>query len=227
MADGGKKASGSAAAAGSKASPVKQQQQQQPSKNSNPVPAKAAAMDNPEAGADNVEDLMFGKVKWFSPTRGFGFITPDDGSPDIFVHQTSIHAEGFRSLREGEIVEYVVELGQDGRMRAGNVTGPKGAFVEGAAREDDGSGGGNGSMSNSAGGYNNNGGGRGGARGRGRGMGMVSRGGGIGGGFGYGGGRCFNCNEPGHLARDCSVARAGCYSCGKQGHFARDCPNQS
>ena len=40
------------------------------------------------------------QVKWFNTQKGFGLITPDDGSEDIFVHQTSIHSEGFRSLRE-------------------------------------------------------------------------------------------------------------------------------
>jgi cold shock CspA family protein len=45
-----------------------------------------------------------GKCKWFNSAKGFGFITPNDGQPDIFVHQTSIHSEGFRSLGEGEDV---------------------------------------------------------------------------------------------------------------------------
>ena len=63
---------------------------------------------------------MEGTVKWFNDTKGFGFITPADGSADLFVHQTAILAEGFRSLNEGDKVEY--ELGQsDKGPRATNV----------------------------------------------------------------------------------------------------------
>ena len=46
------------------------------------------------------------KRQWFNSEKGFGFITPADGSPDIFCHQSVIHAEGFRSLDEGEPVEF-------------------------------------------------------------------------------------------------------------------------
>jgi cold shock CspA family protein len=65
--------------------------------------------------------------------KGFGFITPADGSADVFVHQTSIHAQGFRSLAEGEDVEFDVEHDpRKGKYFAVNVTGPNGGFVQGA-----------------------------------------------------------------------------------------------
>jgi CspA family cold shock protein len=49
-----------------------------------------------------------GTVKWFSDEKGFGFITPDEGSRDLFVHHTSIEADGYRSLAEGSKVSYEV-----------------------------------------------------------------------------------------------------------------------
>lgn len=47
-----------------------------------------------------------GKVKWFNDSKGFGFITPDDGGNDLFVHHTNIASQGFRSLREDQAVQY-------------------------------------------------------------------------------------------------------------------------
>ncbi|MCD7450054.1 hypothetical protein HAX54_003110 [Datura stramonium] len=73
-----------------------------------------------------------GYVKWFSDQKGFGFVTPDDGGDDLFVHQSGIRSEGFRSLSEGEPVEFEVESGDDGRSKAVNVTGPDGAPVKGS-----------------------------------------------------------------------------------------------
>jgi len=60
-------------------------------------------------------------VKWFNPDKGFGFITPEDGGKDLFVHQTAIQADGYRSLDEGAKVQYETEAGDKG-PKAVNVT---------------------------------------------------------------------------------------------------------
>ena len=65
---------------------------------------------------------MQGKVKWFDNKKGFGFISPDDGSKDVFVHFSAIAGqEGFKTLEEGDVVEFDVENGKQG-MQAANVT---------------------------------------------------------------------------------------------------------
>ncbi|KAA3482268.1 glycine-rich protein 2 [Gossypium australe] len=161
------------------------------------------------------ESRLAGTVKWFNDQKGFGFITPTDGGDDVFVHQSSIRSDGFRSLADGEEVEFVIES-SEGRSKAVDVTGPNGEPVRGSSRS-----------------------GRGGA---GAGGGGGYRGGGREG--GYGGGGCFKCGEVGHLARDCGQGGSGggggryggggggygglaCYNCGVAGHFARECPGNN
>jgi len=61
-----------------------------------------------------------GTVKWFNDSKGYGFIGPDDGSEDLFVHYTSVQSDGYRSLREGQAVEFEVREGRKG-LEAFNV----------------------------------------------------------------------------------------------------------
>ncbi|MDQ6966525.1 MAG: cold-shock protein [Mariprofundaceae bacterium] len=58
--------------------------------------------------------MSIGTVKWFNPDKGFGFITPDDGGKDLFVHHTEVKVEGYATLSDGQKVEYEDGQGQKG-----------------------------------------------------------------------------------------------------------------
>lgn len=62
-----------------------------------------------------------GTVKWFNPTKGFGFIQPESGSKDVFVHISAVERAGIDRLDEGQKVTFDIEEGRDGRQSAGNL----------------------------------------------------------------------------------------------------------
>lgn len=62
--------------------------------------------------------MTTGTVKWFNESKGFGFITPDDGGKDVFVHFSAIQGTGFRTLAEGQAVSFTVENGPKGPQAA-------------------------------------------------------------------------------------------------------------
>ncbi|HPA46269.1 MAG TPA: cold-shock protein [bacterium] len=65
--------------------------------------------------------MATGTVKWFNPTKGYGFITPKDGSKDVFVHMSAVEQAGLRALYENDCVQYDLVAGNSGKMAAGNL----------------------------------------------------------------------------------------------------------
>jgi CspA family cold shock protein len=60
-------------------------------------------------------------VKWFNATKGYGFIQPDDGSKDVFVHVSDVQRSGLQGLNEGDKIDFEMQKGQQGKISAGNL----------------------------------------------------------------------------------------------------------
>lgn len=65
--------------------------------------------------------MTTGTVKWFNASKGFGFIQPDDGSKDVFVHVSAVQGAGLSTLNEGQKVQFELVKGKDGKTSAGNL----------------------------------------------------------------------------------------------------------
>lgn len=69
----------------------------------------------------NVWAMTIGTVKWFNPTKGYGFVAPDEGGKDIFVHISAVQKAGMRTLTQGEKISFDIEAQKDGRAAAVNL----------------------------------------------------------------------------------------------------------
>ncbi|GFP89111.1 cold shock domain-containing protein 3 [Phtheirospermum japonicum] len=149
-----------------------------------------------------------GVVTRFNDQKGYGFIKPDGDDKDLFVHQSAVKSDGYRTLRQGQEVEFNIIIDDDGKMKAGDVTPPGGGTFDLNSRR------------------GNNGNNRGDRRNNGNGFGNRN-----GGGDGV---ECYQCGEYGHMVRSCKNGGnnngggtgGSCYNCGGYGHMARECPSE-
>ena len=65
--------------------------------------------------------MATGTVKWFNATKGYGFIQPDDGSKDVFVHVSDVQRSGLQGLNEGDKIDFELQKGQQGKVSSGNL----------------------------------------------------------------------------------------------------------
>lgn len=65
--------------------------------------------------------MTVGTVKWFNATKGYGFIQPEDGSKDVFLHAADVERAGMASPKEGQKLQYEIQQGQQGKVSAGNL----------------------------------------------------------------------------------------------------------
>ncbi len=66
--------------------------------------------------------MATGTVKWFNANKGFGFIQPEDGSKDVFLHVSAVESAGLQSPADGQKIQYELESGRDGRSSAGSIS---------------------------------------------------------------------------------------------------------
>jgi CspA family cold shock protein len=78
-------------------------------------PGPSAARSPRQASAAVNPEVLRGTVKWFNQMKGYGFIAPDEGGPDVFVHASAVERSGLPTLREGQVLEYQTQLQRNGK----------------------------------------------------------------------------------------------------------------